>query len=155
DGRVQTRSAGVHVMGMQLVDWIKSDGSWVGANDNSLARPGETRTYRIFTDAEGAFLLYSSAAAFVNGNNAGHLSAGLFGSVTVHPAGAEWYRSQVTKADLDLVTGEKVVDGSRRRTIDYDKLYPAGAKYPDGRPVPPKTPVLKLLDEDNEIVCGD
>jgi plastocyanin len=152
---VHTRSAGVHVMGMQLVGGTESDGSWVGKNNNSLAESGETRIYKIFAQAEGAFLLYSTGADFGDGNKAGQLSAGLFGSVTVHPRNAEWYRSQVTRADLDLVTEGKTVGGAARRTINYDKLYPQGARYPDGRPIPTRTPILKMLNEDNEIVYSD
>lgn len=152
---VHTRSAGVHVMGMQLVDSLKSDGSWVGKNDSSLAESGESKTYKIFASEQGAYLLYSTGADFGNGTNAGQLSAGLFGSVTVHPRGAEWYRSQVTRAGLDLVTERKTLDGKARRTINYDKLYPQGASYPGGRSIPPRTPVLKMLNEDNEIVYSD
>jgi manganese oxidase len=142
-------------MGMQLVGTIQSDGSWVGENNSSLILPDEDRTitYRFQAEKEGAFLAYSTAADFGPGSDAGQLSAGLFGSVTVHPRGAEWYRSQVTRADMDLATKGKTADG--QPIVDYAKLYPDGAKYPDGTAVPANTPVLRMLNSDGEIVHSD
>src|SRR5262249_58674208 len=99
------------VMGMELKE-LQADGSWIGANPStpptsfgSLAVPGEQRTYRFCAVAEGAFLLYSTAAniGFQNGFG-GQLTQGLFGAVMVQPRSAEWYRSQVTHNDLDLAT---------------------------------------------------
>jgi hypothetical protein len=108
-----TRLAGVHVMGMELKQTINDDASWIGANPNvapatfggSLAAPGEKRTYRFCAVAEGAYLLYSTGAdvGYQDGFG-GQLTQGLFGSVTVQPKSAEWYRSQVTRNDLDLAT---------------------------------------------------
>ncbi|MDQ6708188.1 MAG: hypothetical protein M3Z85_19705, partial [Acidobacteriota bacterium] len=99
-----TRYAGIHVMGMQPID-IQSDGSSVGTNPGSLVRSGVSITYKVFAESEGAYLLYSTGAdvgdTFGYG---GQLSQGLFGSIIVEPKGAEWYRSQVTHADLDLAT---------------------------------------------------
>ena len=55
-------------------------------------KPGETKIYRFYAPApEGTapFLLYSTAADFATGSDAGQLTAGLFGSVVVEPeAGA-------------------------------------------------------------------
>jgi manganese oxidase len=100
-----TRLAGVHVMGMEEKQTIDDNASWVGADPNSLAAPNEKKTYRFCAAGEGAFLLYSTAATigFQDGFG-GQLTQGLFGSVMVEPRSAEWYRSQVTRADLDLAT---------------------------------------------------
>jgi plastocyanin len=100
-----TRLAGVHVMGMELKE-IKADGSWVGANDSSLSAPGDPpRTYRFCAKAEGSYLLYSTGADLgLRLGFGGQLSQGLFGAVTVQPQQAEWYRSQVTRQDLELAT---------------------------------------------------
>ena len=100
-----TRQAGIHVMGMELKE-LQGDGSWVGTNPDSLANPGDpARTYSFCSVEEGAYLLYSTGADVGLGNGfGGQLSQGLFGSVTVQPKGAEWYRSQVTREDLDLAT---------------------------------------------------
>src|SRR5439155_664383 len=69
------------------------------------------------------------------------LARGLFGALNAEPAGAEWYRSQVTQQDLKLATKSTSPDG--HPVIDY------GAKYPDG------TPILKMLDANNNIVHTD
>ena len=102
-----TRSAGVHITGMELVSitlpngqvqpGIASDATWVGNNPNSLAAPGQQRIYKYYAKAEGTFMLYSAG-----GDWAGQLQAGLFGAATVEPAHAQWYRSQITHDDLEL-----------------------------------------------------
>ncbi|HEX8351656.1 MAG TPA: hypothetical protein VF611_01940, partial [Pyrinomonadaceae bacterium] len=43
-----TRTASVHVMGMQLVNSIGDDGSNVGRNDSSLVQPGGSATYTYY-----------------------------------------------------------------------------------------------------------
>jgi manganese oxidase len=108
-----TRLAGVHVMGMELKQNISDDASWIGGNPGStapndpgsLAAPNQKRVYTFCAQAEGAFLLYSTAAniGYQDGFG-GQLTQGLFGSVAVQPKSAEWYRSQVTRADLDQAT---------------------------------------------------
>jgi hypothetical protein len=123
-----TRWAGVHVMGLQPVAaWdennnpvepISADGSWAGRNDitaniatnmraSGLVRPGAKMKYLLYAPAqsEGSYLLYSTAAT--NGiapTYGGQLMQGLFGSVTVQPLDAEYYRSQVTHAELWAAT---------------------------------------------------
>lgn len=166
-----TRLAGVHVMGLELVKaedasgplaGVSADGSWVGANDvaavdphkraSGLVGPGESLTYTIYAKAEGSYLLYSTGAnTGVQLGFGGQLMQGLFGSVTVQPKTAEWYRSQVTKVDLDLATKSKTADG--HPIINYGACYPAGA---DCSTMPPTAlPILKMLNGDNEIVYTD
>ena len=157
-----TRLAGVHVMGLELVKAeapdppvplpaISADGSWVGANDvapvdakeraSGLVGPGERITYTIYAKSEGSYLLYSTGANVGGGSEdnpnlgaGGQLMQGLFGSVTVQPRTAEWYRSQVTKVDLDLATKGKTADG--HPIINYDACYPAGRTAPHCRRAP-------------------
>jgi len=166
-----TRLAGVHVMGLELVKadastgalaGISADGSWVGANDlapvdphkraSGLVGPGESITYTLYAKSVGSYLLYSTAAntgALLGFG--GQLMQGLFGSVTVQPRTAEWYRSQVTKVDLDLATKGKTADG--HPIINYDACYPTGA---DCSTMPPTAlPILKMTNGDNEIVHSD
>ena len=50
---------------------------------------------------EGTFLLYTMGDTSTHGDQ---LARGLFGALNVQPAGAEWYRSQVTADDLALAT---------------------------------------------------
>ncbi|HYL81076.1 MAG TPA: hypothetical protein VEU07_09695, partial [Candidatus Acidoferrum sp.] len=147
-----TRTASVHVMGMQLVGGIGSDGSNVGQNGSSLVHPGGSAAYTFFAQHEGTYLLYSAGATTGGEGDGGSLSAGLFGAVNVEPAGAEWYRSQVTADDLALATkkdarGAAVKTPGGQPIPDYNAVYPAGH---------PKAglPILKMLNG-NEIVHTD
>ena len=153
-----TRYAGVHVMGMQLVKatpqqaGIASDASYVGTNDDSLVAPGGSITYVFYAEAEGAYLLYSTGAdvgsAFGFG---GQLSQGLFGSVAVQPTGTEWYRSQATNCQLQLAAKGHTSDG--RPLVDYGAKYATGKEC--GTNLAPGTPVLKMLNDQNQIVYTD
>ncbi len=121
-----TRTAGFHILGVNLVnqtapasaagsvesrtceftdsmDGISNNASFVGGNDNSLANPGETVCYKYYAPEHGAFLLQSQAT-ITGGTGGGQLNAGLFGGLHVEPPQAEYYRSQITKADLECAT---------------------------------------------------
>lgn len=157
-----TSEVSLHVEGMEWVTGTSDDGSFVGKNNSSLASatpvpppippnmPPATQTYTLFARAEGTFLLYTLGDTSSTGNQ---LTNGLFGALNVQPAGAEWYRSQVSQKDLKLVTTGTTADGHPK--IDYTKVYPAGATYPDGTPIPANTPVLNMLDSNLNIVHTD
>lgn len=224
-----TTQMSVHVQGMNLVDAVASDGSFVGANASSLAKSpqcgtpgnltpcvntpgltpptpvkaGETKTYNLYAQQEGSFLLYSLGDANTTGQMIdylmiGQIAAGLIGAVNVQPEGAEWYRSQVTASDLKLATFnaarlprgakldcpstniipaeckltiesgvvvtnatvKKMADGflysmDNHPIINYDAVYPDGSTRADGTKIPSKTPILKMLDADNNLVSSD
>ena len=63
DEQPATRTASVHVHGMQLVGSIASDGSNVGnvAPIGSLVDPDGTAVYTLYAEREGSHLLYSTA----------------------------------------------------------------------------------------------
>jgi hypothetical protein len=152
-----TRSAGIHVTGMQLVGGIQSDGSNVGSNPSSLAAPGDPpRTYTLYAEREGGFLLYSTGATTGGQGNGGTLATGLFGAVNVEPPGSEWYRSQVTAEDLALATvgtTPKVTDvngnvtGGGQPIVDYGAIYPSGPRA--------GLPILKMTDSTGKLVHSD
>src|ERR1043165_2904260 len=119
-----TRSAGIHVMGMELVDGISSDGANVGNNAPNLIGPGSSTVYTFTATREGNNLMYSSGATTGGEGDGGTLSAGLFGSVNVEAKGAEWYRSQVTAEDMNLAKTGTTPGG--QPIINYDAVYPAG-----------------------------
>jgi hypothetical protein len=159
----QTPEVSLHVQGMEWVTGAKDDGSFVGRNDSSLASPNPTptpapgtqwpstkQTYTLFAKAEGTFLMYSMGDTSSVGS---HITNGLFGALNVQPASAEWYRSQITQADLKIVTTGTTTDG--HPIVNYKATYPAGATYPDGTPIPPNTPVLRMLDDNLNIVHTD
>jgi len=117
-----TRYAGVHVTGLEWVGSSTDDGTFVGNNDvaandlggkarlNGLIPPEQAPlnqriTYTLFAAEEGAFLLTSGGTTVGDRLGfGGQLSEGLFGSVIVQPPAAEYYRSQVTRSDLDAAT---------------------------------------------------
>src|SRR3990172_3773156 len=145
DEQPATRSAGVHVIGMQLVGSIASDGSNVGRNVSSLVNPGGSATYKFFAEREGGHVLYSTAANTGGEGDGGSISAGLFGGVMVEPKGAEWYRNQLTAADLQLAKTGQTADG--HPIINYNAVYPVG--HPRAG-----LPILKML-QNNKIVHSD
>lgn len=147
-----TRTASVHIVGLQLVGGIASDGSNVGNNASSLVAPGGRATYTYYAEREGAHLMYSGAAQTGGEGDGGSTPPGLFGTVNVQVARAEWYRSQVTADDLKLAT-KKDAAGNLLKTpagqpiIDYNAVYPTGHKYAG-------LPILKMLNN-GELVHTD
>ena len=158
----RTRAAGVHILGTEMIGSIASDASWSGANDSSLAEPGETREYILRVPEEGTFMLYSTGATVAPGGQpGGQLTSGLFGSLNVQPEGAEWYRSQVTEAELDLaiegyqqISYDPSAPNISIKKEDLPDIYDTDRTYPiinyntelDGKPV------LKMYTEvENEI----
>ncbi|HEY1404324.1 MAG TPA: hypothetical protein VGB05_09375, partial [Pyrinomonadaceae bacterium] len=145
DNQPATRTASVHVVGLQLVNGITDDGSNVGQNPSSLVAPGDSITYTYFAEREGNHLFYSTAATTGGEGDGGSLGMGLFGMVNVEPKGAEWYRSQVTRQELTYATTGRTP--ANQPIINYDAVYPAG--HPRAG-----LPVLRIL-RNNEIVHGD
>ena len=149
-----TRTASIHAEGMQLRNSILDDGSNVGTNPSSLVAPGQSIVYTLFAQKEGNHLLYSTATTTSGEGDGGTLPFGLFGSLNVEAKGAEWYRSQITEADLRLAQ-KKNADGTPQVTpngqpvLNYDAVYPTGQSRPAG------TPILKILDANNNIVHSD
>ncbi len=144
-----TRSASMMVDGLSLVGSIASAGAHVGANPSSLVMPGETTAYTWYGSKRGSFLVHSAGAMTGGEGNGGQPDHGLFGVVTVEPAGSVWYRSQVTTAELALATVGAGPGSSPPSLpqIDYDVVYPPGHNFA-GRPV------LRILDG-NEIFHSD
>ena len=140
DNSPATRAASFHVNGLHVLD-IDSIGANVGNNGSALAAPGETRTYRYIATREGTYLAHSMGAIAGGEGDGGSLVHGLFGSVSVQPRGAVWYRSQVTAAQLAAATKGRNPDGTPK--IDYD------AKDPHGKPI------LRMLDDNGQIVHSD
>ncbi len=150
-GQIQTRSAGISAIGLQLKGSILSDGSNVGSNATGasptagLVAPGGSATYTFYAEREGAYEIYSPSDT-VSAEGIGVLAHGLFGAINVEPTGAEWYRSQVTYDDMQLATIGQTPDG--HPVIDYDAIYPAGHRYAG-------KPILKMLDANNTLIHAD
>ncbi len=159
----QTPQVSLHVQGMEWVTGPNDDGAFVGKNNSSLAMPmpspapspmpspppNQTK-YKLYASAEGTFLMYSMGDTSSVGS---HITNGLFGALNVQPKGAEWYRSQVSQADLKLATTGTTADG--HPIVNYNAVYPAGSTYPDGTSIPANTPILKMKDSGGNIVYTD
>ncbi|WP_414475999.1 multicopper oxidase domain-containing protein [Microvirga sp. M2] len=130
-----TRSASIHVNGLELSGSVVSDGTNVGFNFSSLAAPGETRTYTWIAKQEGGYLLHSMAAPAGGEGDGGQLGLGLFGSINVEPQGSSWYRSQVTGDQLKSATTGTSAHGTPQ--INYGALDSQGV---------PILSMLKLSD---------
>ncbi len=139
-----TRWAGIHVVGMQLFSSILDDGSWVGQNPPSTVDTGQSITYTFYAEREGEHVLNSLGAPAGGEGDGGQTNQGLFGAVIVEPKFARWYRSQVTRADLDFATTGYTPTGFR--ILNYEAVYP---------PLHPRagTPVLNML-KGSEIVTA-
>jgi hypothetical protein len=152
DEQPATRTASIHVIGMQLVGSIASDGSFVGTNPSSVVPPGGTAVYTLYAEREGVHLLYSAAATTGGEGDGGQIPPGMFGAVVVEPADSEWYRSQVTADDLLLATkrdpsGNPIYTPDGHPVIDYNAVYPT--THPRAG-----LPILNIL-KGTEIVHND
>jgi hypothetical protein len=138
DEQIQDRAVSFHASGLQVVDSIASDGSWVGANtDDGHAPAGggtsSTRTYKLYAEKEGVFNV-TGGASFGSDANQGNASNGLFGQVIVEPPGAMIYRSQVHEEELRLVADvnrDGVLDATETTTTGQPKITSYEAAYPD------------------------
>ncbi len=147
-----TRAAGVHILGTEMVNSIMDDGSYSGTNPSSLVNPGGTITYTLRVPEEGVFMLYSTGATVAQkGLPGGQLTNGLFGTLNVQPQGAEWYRSQVTEDELDqaiqyyeqmdINSGDaitRIEKGDMPNIYEAENVYPIidyDATFSDGKPI--------------------
>jgi hypothetical protein len=153
--QVAERMAGFHPQGMELVEDINDDSSFVGRNESSLIAPGEAKTYRFRAVKEGAFLVTNPAATFGGEGLSGNHTIGGFAVVNVEPKGARFFRSQVTEEELRLVKqngrtpqGHPVVDYFGK----YPDDCPHGVWCKEGKA---GLPVLAMVTDDLEIVHSD
>jgi hypothetical protein len=140
DNSTVTRTASLHVNGLDYVGSIASDGANVGRNTSSLAAPGESKTYTWYAKKQGQYLMYSMGAPASGEGDNGQPGLGLFGSINVEPKGSKWYRSQVTAAQLKAVTTG--LNPNKTPIINYEAIGT------DGKPV------LNMMSG-NEIVYTD
>ncbi|HJQ34624.1 MAG TPA: hypothetical protein VJ866_20755 [Pyrinomonadaceae bacterium] len=141
-----TRAASIHANGLEYVNSIADDGASVGNNPDSLAYPnGPAVTYKWYARKQGQYLIYSMGTVAGGEGDGGQLDLGLFGEVNVEPAGAKWYRSQVTAAELQMVKIGENPNGTPK--INYEAVYPVGHPFAG-------SPILNIL-QGNAIVHTD
>jgi hypothetical protein len=129
DEQVADRHVGFHVNGMQLVNGIADDSSFVGKNANSLAgadgsgsTQSRTQVYTLYGEKEGVFLVTSYGSTVGADANHGNSDNGLFGQVIVEPTGARIYRSLALEEEMRLATTGRTASG--HPIIDYEATYP-------------------------------
>jgi len=164
--QVAERRAGFHAQGLELVESILDDASNVGRNTSSLApAAGGTAIYKYFAPKEGAYLVTNPGATFGGDASAGNSGSGMFAVVNVEPAGARFYRSQVTDEELRLATATDPGTGAALTTpaghpvLDYEARYPNtgvwAAEGKGGRPILNMLDGLELVHSDvNAIIAG-
>ncbi|MDH3301665.1 MAG: Ig-like domain-containing protein [Acidimicrobiia bacterium] len=125
------RHVGMHVTDMQLVDDIQSDGAYVGENDltgtdgdKSIVAPGESTTYEWFAEYENTFLLYNQAVTVGSEGSGGTAGVGLFGALNVEPVQSVWYRSQLTREEMDWATPAELFTDTNENGV-WDDAVPA------------------------------
>src|SRR5512146_1524815 len=154
DDQPKDRMVGFHAAGMQLVNGINDDGSMVGKNpgaQGSLIGSGQSRSYKVYAEKEGVFLVTSEGVTVGSDANEGHISNGLFGQVIVEPTGARIYRGQVHEEEMRLATTGTTADG--HPIIDYEALYPNVQPWiSEGKA---GLPVLNMMTAGNEIVHSE
>ncbi len=129
DGIV-TRDVSLNVAGLELVESLADDGSWVGQNPSSLVpvtTPGNSRSYRLYAKAEGEFYLFSQAADFALGvGSSGQVMKGLFGMVIVEPADSLWFRSQVTRQAIESAYDKGKTGPGGHPVVNYQAVNAKG-----------------------------
>jgi hypothetical protein len=183
DNFAADRCASFHAQGVELVNDMDDDGSFVGNNnpDASIAActlngeikggvipPGQTITYNLYTPHEGTFTVNSYGATLGSEQNGGNLGIGMFAQLNVQPVGARIYRSQMTEEELRLATtgytpstctgGPGEVAGvdcnlGGQPIIDYEALYPNAEPWITEGKA--GLPVVNMLTATNELVHSD
>lgn len=137
DQQPATRSVGIAVQGVSFVNSITDGGVNVGQNAPGYVSPGGNFVYKVRGEHEGAYELRSLADNNSGEAGQGTSSLGLFGVVHVEPQSSEWYRNQVTNAELVLATTGFTADN--HPIINYDATYPVGHRLAG-------KPILRIVD---------
>lgn len=152
--QVAERRAGFTPLGLNAINSSGDTSAFVGKSANTLAAVGQTRTYRFYAPREGLHLVLSHAATFGGEGTGGNTSNGLFGAVQVEPAGAKYYRSQVTEEDMRLATIGTTPGG--HPIVNYEAKYPNRAPWTlEGKANKPILNMLSGPSNNPEITSSD
>jgi hypothetical protein len=123
DDQVFDRRISLRFQGTQLVNNIAEDGSFVGQNASSLVAQGATSSpITIFAERENAYVGTSYGATIGGEGLGGNTAGGLWAVLNVNPKGSAFYRSQITREELDLATTGTT--GLGQPIINYEAEYP-------------------------------
>jgi len=182
DDQVAGRCAGFQAQGVELRGSMDDDGSMVGNNHSGddvatncglgqdkrggLVGPGGTMSYKLYTPAEGAFIINNTGALLGSEASSGNIAVGMFGALNVEPKGSRIYRSQVTEEELRLATVGTVANDCYGTQTPGTECNPGGqpiidyeALYPDVEPWTSEgkagLPILNMLTATGELVHSD
>ena len=144
DNQVAARNVSLRFQGTELVNNINDDGSYVGNNPaGAIAKPGETKTYTVYTPQDGAFLGVSYGGVVGGEGQGGQTASGLWAVLNVNATDAMFWRSSVSREDLDLATVGVTADGQPE--IDYAARYPNAEPWiSEGKA---NAPILAMIDD--------
>ena len=144
---VAERRIGLRFQGTELVKSIADDSSNVGKNVSSLVASGERKTFTIFAPHDGAFIGESMGATTGGEGQGGHTPSGLWAVLTVNSQNSSFYRSQLTREEMDLATVGFTADG--HPIVDYEKRYPDTEPWrSEGKA---RKPVVNMIDGGNIV----
>lgn len=150
DDQVADRHVGFQVNGLQAVNGIQDIAAFTGRNGNFLVAPGNTRSYTLYAEREGAFAAISKGATFGGDGSAGNVANGLFGQVVVVPKGGRTYRNTLTEEEMRMATTGRAPTG--QPVVDYEARYPQREPWiSEGKA---GAPIIAMVDG-NEIVSSE
>ena len=150
DDQVSDRHVGFQVNGLQPVNGIQDIAAFTGRNGNFLVAPGNTRSYTLYAEREGAFAATSKGATFGGEGAAGNVANGLFGQVIVLPKGGRSYRNTLTEEEMRMATTGRAPTG--QPVVDYEARYPQREPWiSEGKA---GAPIVAMVDG-SEIVSSE
>ncbi|MHC4067375.1 MAG: hypothetical protein ACYSUI_23125, partial [Planctomycetota bacterium] len=158
DDQVKDRRISLRFQGTELVGSMADDGSFVGENDSSLIAQGAiSEIITIHAPEENTYAGTSYGATIGGEGLGGNTAGGLWAVLNVGPTGSAFYRSQVTREEMDLATMGTTANG--QPIINYEEPYPMGEPWAsEGKE---DLPIINMvgppgaLGGDGEIVHSD
>ncbi|NBA96743.1 hypothetical protein GUY40_17650 [Pseudomonas sp. R5(2019)] len=148
--QVTDRTVGFQVNGLQAVNGIQDISANTGRNANFLVAVGDTRSYTLYAEREGAFAATSKGATFGGEGAAGNVANGLFGQVVVVPKSGRTYRNTLTEEEMRLATTGRAPTG--QPIVDYQARYPQRQPWiGEGKA---GAPIIAMVDG-NEIISSE
>ncbi len=149
--QVTDRRVSLRFQGTELVTGIADDGSFVGNNGSSLVAPGGSATYTVRAPQQGTFVGTSYGATAGGEGLGGNTANGLWAVLTVGPRSSAFYRSQLTREEMDLASGAAVT-AAGQPVVDYEARYPMGEPWEsEGKA---GLPIINMVDG-GEIVHSE
>jgi hypothetical protein len=152
--QVEDRHISLRFQGTELFARPLNEGSFVGVNDNSLIGVGQSATITIHAPAENAYVGTSYGATTGGEGLGGNTASGLWAVLNVGPENSAFYRSQITREEMD----EAAKQSGEGTTNDGHPVIDYEATYPDSEPWTSEgkadLPIINMV-HDNEIVHSD